>query len=250
MPYLPSINLKKIFSLFTLLLFLSFHLTAAAQPSLPGFTTEADAFLKKYVSNGRVNYDEVKQNAPAMQALVTKIGNMKLQGISDNGKKAFYSNAYNLLVIQAVANQYPLKSVMDKPGFFDKTTHLVAGDKFTLNDLEKKKLLQPYQDARLHFALACAAVSCLPLAAFAYTSENINNQLEARTKLALNNPIFIRVSKKDRKVLVSQIFDWYKPDFTRDNQTVPAFLNKFRTDKIPADYLVDYYEYDWSLNKQ
>lgn len=174
---------------------------------------------------------------------------MNLQGSSSDSKKAFFINAYNLLVIQAVINQYPVKSVMDKPGFFDKTIHLVAGEKLTLNDLEKKKLLQPYQDARLHFVLACAAVSCPLLANFAYTPNDLNNQLTTRTGLALNNNSFIRVSKKDQKVQVSKIFDWYKTDFTGNNQPVLTFINTYRTDKIPANYQVSYYEYDWALNK-
>lgn len=238
--------MKKIFLLFILPLLCC--LAVRAQTTLPGFTAQADAFLKKYVSNGRVAYAAVKKEAATIQSLTRQIGSMDLQDASDNSKKAFYINAYNLLVIQAVVNQFPLKSVMDIPGFFDKTTHVVAGEKLTLNHLEKKKLLQPYPDARLHFVLACAAVSCPPLAGFAYTPEALSTQLDARTKLALNNNAFIRVSKKDRQVGVSKIFDWYRSDFIRNNQTVPDFINTYRISKIPADYQVGYYEYDWRLN--
>ncbi len=240
--------LPKSFSLFTLALFCC--LRAGAQNLLPDFTTEADAFFKKYVVNGKVAYAAVQKENETSAALTGKIGRMNLAGASEESKKAFYINAYNILVIQAVTHQLPLKSVMDKPGFFDKTTHLVAGEKLTLNDLEKKKLLQPYADARLHFVLACAAVSCPPLASFAYTPEALNTQLDARTKLALNQPAFIRVSKKDRKVLVSKIFDWYQTDFTRNNQSLLTFINKYRLENIPPDYQVSFYDYDWSLNNQ
>lgn len=247
MPYFLSTAIKKNV---LLILFLFFCFAASAQNALPAFTFEADAFFKKYVHNGRVAYADIPKNTSSIRSLTSKIGSMNLQGASDNSKKAFYINAYNVLVIQAVVNQYPLKSVMDKPGFFDKTTHLVAGEMITLNDLEKKKLLQPYPDARLHFVLACAAVSCPPLASFAYTPHDLNTQLDTRTTLALNNNAFIRVNRKDQKVLVSKIFDWYKADFIRNNQPVRAFINIYRTDKIPANYQVDYYEYDWALNKQ
>jgi hypothetical protein len=225
-------------------------LRVGAQNILPDFTSDADAFFKKYVTNGQVAYAAVQKDAKTLAALTSQIGRMNLAGAPDESRKAFYINAYNILVIQAVANQFPLKSVMDKPGFFDKTTHLVAGEKLTLNDLEKKKLLQPYADARLHFVLACAAVSCPPLASFAYTPEGLNTQLDTRTKAALNNPAFIRVSKRDKKVLVSKIFDWYQTDFTKGNQPILTYINKYRTENIPPGYQVSFYEYDWSLNKQ
>ena len=241
--------MKKFLLLFTLS-FCYGCFKGKAQNILPAFTSEADSFLKKYVADGQVNYAAVQKDAPAIQSLTNQVGRMNLTGASDVSKKAFYLNAYNLLVIRAVGQQYPIKSVMDQPGFFDKTTHLIAGEKLTLNDLEKKKLLQPYPDARLHFALACAAVSCPPLASFAYTPAELNNQLDGRTKLALNHSAFTRVSKKDKKVRLSKIFDWYQSDFIKDNQTVLAFINKYRTDKIPADYQLSYYEYDWRLNEQ
>ncbi|QMU31144.1 DUF547 domain-containing protein [Adhaeribacter radiodurans] len=239
--------MKKIFSCVVLLFLCS---TSFAQNTLPAFTDEADAFFKKYVAEGKVAYAAIKKEEKSIQLLTNKIGAINLQGIPDNSKKAFYINAYNLLVIQAVTNLYPVKSVMDKPGFFDKTVHVVAGEKLTLNDLEKKKLLQPYQDARLHFALACAAVSCPPLASYAYTPNGLNGQLDSRTKQAINNPAFIKVNTQNRQVLISKIFDWYKTDFTKDNQTVLSFLNTYRTDKIPGNYQVGYYEYDWRLNNQ
>ncbi|MDQ3290694.1 MAG: DUF547 domain-containing protein [Bacteroidota bacterium] len=239
--------MKKVLA-FALLIFICS--TSFAQNVLPALTDEADAFLKKYVTEGKVAYAAIKNDEKSIQSLTNKISTINLQGVPDNSKKAFYINAYNLLVIQAVVKLYPLKSVMDKPGFFDKTLHVVAGEKLTLNDLEKKKLLQPYQDARLHFALACAAVSCPPLASYAYTPDGLNAQLDSRTKQAINNPAFIKVNTPNRQVLISKIFDWYKTDFTKDNQTVLSFLNNYRTDKIPSNYQVGYYEYDWRLNNQ
>ena len=226
------------------------RLSTFAQNTLPAFTTEADAFFKKFVVTGQVDYAAVKKEGKSIQHLSEKIGTMSLADASENSKKAFYINAYNLLVIQAVVKLYPLPTVMQKPGFFDKTLHLVAGENLTLNNLEKKKLLEPYRDARLHFVLVCAAVSCPPLANFAYTPDQLNTQLETRTKLALNNPAFIRVNTQKQQVLVSKIFDWYQADFLKKYPTALAFINTYRQNKIPEKYQVVFYEYDWSLNKK
>ncbi|QNF32540.1 DUF547 domain-containing protein [Adhaeribacter swui] len=235
-------------ALFIFLLFTS--LNTFAQNTLPAFTTEANAFFKKFVTDGKVAYAAVKKDAKSIQALTSKIGSMNLAEAPDNSKKAFYINAYNLLVIKAVTDLYPLQTVMAKPGFFDKTLHQVAGEQLTLNDLEKKKLLEPYRDARLHFVLVCAAVSCPNLASFAYTPEQINTQLDNRTKLALNNPAFIRVNTSKQQVLISKIFDWYKSDFLKNTPTALAYINTYRQNKIPETYQLGYYEYDWNLNKK
>ncbi|RDC65438.1 DUF547 domain-containing protein [Adhaeribacter pallidiroseus] len=235
-------------ALFVFLIFAGFNLSA--QNTLPTFTAEADAFLKKFVVAGKVDYAAVKKEAKSIQSLSDKIGSIDLAEASDNSKKAFYINAYNLLVIQAVTNGYPLQTVMDKPGFFDKTLHLVAGEKLTLNNLEKKKLLEPYRDARLHFVLVCAALSCPPLADFAYTPDQMDTQLNTRTQLALNNPTFIRVNTPKQQVLISKIFDWYQADFLKNNQTVLHFINAYRSNKIPENYQLGFYEYDWNLNKK
>ena len=66
---------------------------------------------------------------------------MDLSSASAESKKAFYINAYNLIVIYQVSKFYPLKSPLDKSGFFDKVKHQVAGEALTLNALELKTLV-------------------------------------------------------------------------------------------------------------
>jgi len=229
---------------------LSFLFLSSAQGQTPlvEFTEKAQSFLRNYVADGKVDYAGVKAKLGEIESLHAQIGKMNLTQASDNSRKAFYINAYNLLVIHEIARQYPLKSVMDVSGFFDQAKHQVAGEDLTLNALENSKLIKPYADARLHFALACAAKGCPPLAGYAYLPEKLDAQLEERTRLALNNPYFIRVNDKQKKAEVSKIFQWYEKDFTSKGASVLAFINQYRQKKIPAPYALDYYEYDWRLN--
>ena len=216
---------------------------------LNNFFDEADVFFKKYVSNGSVAYSKIKSNIGEVESLYKQIGSMDLKGKTDAQKKAFYINAYNLAVIYWVAKHYPLKSPMDNSGFFDKVKHTVAGEELTLNALEIKKLLFTYKDARFHFALACAAKSCPPLASFAYTPDKVDQQLNDRTTLALNDPNWLKVNKSKKMVELSKIFEWYKKDFTSDGKSEIEWINQFRKEKIPTSYKVDYYEYNWALNE-
>ena len=212
------------------------------------FIAASDVFFKKYVFNGAVTYSKIKQNIGEIGILYKQIGEAKLDGLDDNSKKAFYINAYNIIVIYWVAKHYPLKSPLDDSGFFDKVRHTVAGEELTLKVLEIKKLLLPYKDARFHFSLACAAKSCPPLPSFAFQPDKLEKQLTERTTLALNNKEWIKVYADKKKIELSKIFDWYKGDFTADGKTIIDWINQFRKEKIPTTYAVGFYEYNWALN--
>ena len=233
----------------TLVLFiLSAHIHANGY-ELNSFFKDADSFFRKYVKNGSVAYDQINKNPAEVQKLYSAVGAISLSGASDVEKQAFYINAYNLVVIYWVVKHYPLKSPMDNSGFFDKVKHTVAGESLTLNALEIKKLLLAYSDARFHFALACAAKSCPPLASFAFMPDQLDKQLTDRTTQAVNNSEWLRVDGGKKTVSISKIFDWYKGDFTKGGTTVVEWINQYRKDKIPASYGVEFYEYNWSLNQ-
>lgn len=241
---LSSEHMKKIILLFALF----FIGSAAFGQDLNKFYEEVDQFLKKYTSNGSVSYNKISNSLPEVTRLYNNIGNIDLSKATDNQKQAFYINAYNMVVIYQVAKYFPLKSPMDQSGFFDKVKHKIAGEMITLNALEIIKLLRVYKEPKFHFALACAARGCPKLANFAYFPDNIGQQLDQRTRLSINDDYFIRVNHQKKTVDLSMIFKWYNKDFTMNGQTVLAFVNKYRKNKIPDSYRVDHYEYDWSLN--
>ena len=209
------------------------------------FYTQADKFFKSHVTNGKVDYAKAKTSS-TLKTLITRIENTDLSSADDLNKKAFYINAYNLLVINAAAKTYPIGSVLDTPGFFDKKKHKVAGQTTTLNNLEKDKLLKPTKDARLHFVLVCGAIDCPPIVNFAYTPNKLDAQMEKQTQLALNNSNFIKVS--GNKVELSQIFKWYTNDFGGSQKTVIKFINKYRKNILNPNAKISYYNYNWQLN--
>lgn len=221
---------------------------ATQAQSLNAFLDEADAFFKAQVASGKVNYKGLSQNKAALKSLVKQIAKMNVNALSANERKAFYINAYNISVINGIIENYPAQSPLKIEGFFDGLKHRVGGRNMTLNDLEKKELLKATGDEKLHFVLVCAAVSCPPLASFAYRPEKLEAQILERTRLALNHSEFIRVNHKKKVASLSEIFKWYAGDFAEKAASLIEYLNKFRTEVIPTDYKTDYYPYDWTLN--
>jgi len=209
------------------------------------FFTEANSFFNQHVQSGAVDYSSAKKSG-ALKSLIATVGSTDLSSASDTEKKAFYINAYNLLVINAAAQSYPLNSVNEIPGFFDRKKHTVAGQSATLNKLEKDLLIKVTGDERLHFVLVCGAVDCPPIVNFAYTPSKLDQQMETQTRIALNNPNFIKVGTE--KTELSKIFQWYVGDFGGNQKSVLAFINKYRNEKLGTSTKVGYYEYNWKLN--
>ncbi len=227
-----------------------FTINGLQAASLDDFFSNADTFFKKHVRNGLVDYKNIKTNYREIEDLYAAVRNLNIASASNIEKKAFYINAYNLIVIYQVTKSYPLKSPLDQSGFFDQVKHTVAGEPMTLNYLEKTKLINEYKDPRLHFALACAAKSCPQLANYAFKPADLDAELTLRTKRAINDKTWLIIKPVERKIELSQIFKWYENDFTMDGKSeILEFINKYRGVAIPETFEVGYYEYDWSLNE-
>ncbi len=234
-------------TLVTIISLLFVSLTAQAQ-QLDTFYKEADAFFSKHVTNGKVDYKAVAKDPAALNKILGDAANIKVDVSDAKNFQAFWINAYNLAVIKGIIEKYPVKSPLDIKGFFDKAKYNLGGKNITLNDIENKLLRANFNDARVHFVLVCAGLGCPPLIAEAYTPEKLDAQMTQQTKIALNNPKFLRVNAKKKRVQFSQIMEWYNKDFVKKGQNLIDFANKYRTEKIPSNYKTSYYQYDWSLN--
>ena len=127
------------------------------------FFDRADQFFQGYVEDGKVIYELIKEDPTLLNSLIEEIKRYPISERNKEAQKAFYMNAYNLLLIKEIVGHYPIQSPMDIPGLFDKKKHLIAGQSLTLNELEREVLLKDFFDPRLHFALVCGANGCPPL---------------------------------------------------------------------------------------
>ncbi len=215
--------------------------------STSDFISKSEAFFKSNVKNGRVTYAAIKDNPASLNELLEMAKGISVSKDKIAEYQAFWINGYNLLVIDGIVKNYPIKSPLDKPGFFDKNKNEIGGKSITLNDIENKLLRKNFpKEVRFHFVLVCGGLGCPPIINEAYTASKLDGQLEKQTKLALNDPKFIQINKN--KVKISQIFEWYKGDFEQDGK-VTDFINKYKSEKLPEKAKISYYSYDWTLNE-
>lgn len=204
------------------------------------------ALLQKHVSSsGVVNYKGLKSDEALLDAYISDLSDQVPTG-SDLSKKAkaFWINAYNAFTVKLILDNYPVNSIRDIAGGkpWDKKWIKLGTKTYTLNNIEHDILRPIWKDARIHFAVNCAAKSCPPLGNSAFTASNTDSLLDQLTKRFVNNAGSNTISSSS--LVLSKIFEWYETDFG----DLAGFIDKYTTVEIPSDVKITYQDYDWSLN--
>lgn len=203
--------------------------------------------LSQFVSStGKVNYRALKGKISELETYLKLLADNPVQSSwSRNEKMAYWINAYNAFTVKLILDNYPLSSITSLSGgkVWDKKWIKLGDKTYSLNNIENDILRPRYKDARIHFAVNCAAKSCPPLLNRAWTAANLNSNLSQQAKKFINNSAFNQVGTN--KVVISKIFEWYAADFGN----IVDYLNKYANTKINANAQVSYQEYDWALNQ-
>lgn len=237
--------------------------------------SEWQKLLSKYIITNNINTDK-NANKPNLNLFAyqsvsaqdkTQLENylsmlQQLDPRSYNGREqqAYWINLYNALTVNLILNNYPTSSITklgDKFfafGPWDDIAATINAKQLTLNDIEHKILRPIWRDPRVHYAVNCASYSCPNLSRFAFTADNLEQQLEQGAINYINDPRGVTIVGED--LILSKIYKWYAEDFGNDetklikhlqNYAMPSLrqqLDQFL--KQPGD--IDY-EYDWRLNQ-
>jgi hypothetical protein len=218
------------------------------QLSANDFFTNAELFFSKYVSNQKVNYGAVKKDTALLNTLSRQIESFNSRIAGRYARKAFYIDAYNILVVKAVADAYPVQSPRDIKGFFDAQQHAIAGEQLTLNEIEDQKISNEYNDPRIDFWLTPAAKGSPGISNHALMLHNLDELLDEQVKDAINNNAFVQVNNERKEILLPLIFKFNEGDFARDGKTILDFINEYRKKKITSEYKITYYDFNWDIN--
>jgi hypothetical protein len=218
--------------------------------------------LKKHLKNGLVNYKALKGDRSDLDDYLKQtsvVREPEFKSWSKDQQLAFYINLYNAETFQLIIDHYPVASIKKIGGIFsgpwDQVVVELFGKKTTLNNLEHGIIRKQFSDARIHFALVCAAKGCPPLRAEPFVAEKLDAQLGDQGNLFLSELTKNRVDTKTKTVYLSKIFSWYAGDFEKSSGSVLLFVRPFFPDGdrkalLQPGYSISYTAYDWSLNEQ
>ena len=210
-----------------------------------------DNIVKNHVSDGVVNYPAIAEESTFSQylnelakPLVTK---------SRDEQLAFWINGYNALAIRGILDGRSPSTFFGRVGYFKNTKYTIAGRTINLYDLERKIII-PFKEPRIHFAINCASTSCPKLVSHAYSAQHLDQQLETVTRNFINDSIRNRFDRQNKVAYLSKIFDWFKKDFKQHSGSVQKYVAQFVNDPVLAQelhndqYRIKFLKYDWSLN--
>ena len=163
---------------------------------------------------------------------------------------AYYINAYNALAMyDTIQSGIPRDLNAVKVRFFYKNRFQVGGSDISLYDLENK-VIRPMGDPRVHVVLNCMARGCPRLPREPFRADMLDPELEASAQYFFNEERNVK-PEPDRKIVrLSQILQFYTDDFLKKAPSLVAFVNKYRQEKIPEGWKVEFIPYDWQLNSQ
>ncbi len=231
--------------------------------------TEYAQILANVVKGKLVDYASLKESQTELEKVVADFGGLEndsLAAMTDDQQIAFYINAYNAITLLSIVEKYPLKSIKDISGVWNKRKWSVAGQKLTLDDIEHTRLRKNFTEPRIHFAVNCASIGCPPLAPVPYRGETLSEQLDKSCREYFSDTTLTRLDINSNKLHTSKIFDWFGDDFesfkvnpdankslSRKEAAIVSFIASFLSDEKAPVLLAEtrslkYLSYDWGLN--
>lgn len=243
-----------------------------------------DALVKRHVKlvdggkASQVRYADFARDRAALKAYlaeVSRVGEAEFGGWPKAQQMAFLVNAYNAWTVELILTKYPdLKSIRDLGNIvfnspWKKKFFTLLGRESYLDQVEHEILRKPgaYDEPRVHYAVNCASLGCPMLREEAFVAARLDAQLEEQARRFLSDRTRNRFDPRTGKLEVSEIFKWFKEDWTSGYRGIgggPAVTSREQYFARYADLLADspadrrlvaegkapiaHLDYDWSLN--
>jgi hypothetical protein len=224
-----------------------------------------DALLKAHVVDGMVDYDAFAK-APEFTAYLESLAGADLEPLSEEERLALWINAYNAWTIRLINQHDERDSIrninktlfLKLKGPWKEEIAKVAGEVYSLDNIEHDIIRKRFDEPRIHFALVCAAMGCPPLRSEAFTGAKLDDQLQDQTvQFLLHTPSKNRVDVAKRRVYGSMIYvKYYREDFGQTDEAIGKYLAGFYPDGaekqllLSGDFDLKETDYDWTLNSQ
>ena len=243
---------------------LSLIFTTTASPAIEGVPENIHAWenlwtsvlMKNVNEAGQIDFASLSRNHADLDRVVAFIAandpvSQPAKFPGREARLAYYINTYNALAMIGVVDAGIPDSFggLRKIPFFYFRTFAIGGKSISLYSLEND-VIRPIGEPRIHFALNCMVVSCPRLPRIAFTANKLEMQLEEAASTFIGESRNLRVDMDKQELWLSEIFKFYTEDFIASEPSLVAYINRYRSNKIPAEFEIRYLDYDWTVNKR
>jgi hypothetical protein len=228
-------------------------------PPTPAVTfdhTVLDALLRAHVDpDGWVDYEALAADTSQLDAYIATLADAPFDALGRDEKLALLINAYNAFTLRLILDHYPIDSIRDIPDAerWDAVRWELAGETYSLNQIEHEQVRAHFKEPRIHFALVCAAYSCPKLRNEAYTGAGLEAQLSDQTAYTHSHDRWLQFDQADNTLHLTALYDWYGGDFKAVADSVLDYV----AEQVPAvrsaidaghAQAIRWLDYDWKLN--
>ena len=206
-----------------------------------------NTLLGKYVTPaGDVDYKSFQNSIGQLSSYLEHLAeNSPKKEWPRNEKLAYYINLYNAATVKLILDNYPTKSIKDLKNPWGKDWVKTGDGLLSLGDIEHK-ILRKMNEPRIHFAINCASFSCPKLLNQAFIAGKMETQLQQVTFDFVNDQTRNIISEE--QLQLSNIFKWYKKDFTTTTSLI-AYIQPYTKVQLSNATKIEYLKYNWSLNE-
>jgi hypothetical protein len=253
-----------------------------AQPQTPAPGSDPlhrpfDQILDLNVRDGYVYYRALQSSRGSLDRYVASLNvpSATYEAWGNDAKMAFWINAYNAVVLQAVIGRYPIRgtsatfpasSIRQVPGAFE-NKHRIAGRSVSLDDIDKK-ILPEFKDPRALLALGRGAIGSGRLRSEAYTAARLAAQLDGIRAEFVSEEHMLKVDRSAGQISATPILSWHEAAFVAayDRDPAGAFASRSPIERallafvmphlLPLErdfaeqnqFKVVFHPFDWRLN--
>jgi hypothetical protein len=168
-----------------------------------------DTLLKSVVKDDRVDYQTLK-NSKLLNEAVADLSQTDPDHLdSPDEQLCFWINSYNLLVLKAITDAYPIKTVRQNLNSFGTTKFLIGAKPYSLNDIYQNYLVPRLKKNRDAFFLVCGgSLGYPPLLDHAIKPANLKADAQESAKKFINNSRNVYYMPGGKIFGVSPLLKW------------------------------------------
>ena len=194
----------------------------------------------------------------SLKHYITRLSQINIGSYNRNEQLAFWINLYNALIVQTVADYYPINTIQEiniSPGLFNvgpwgANLVTISNTQLSLDDIQNRIIRAIWNDPRTHYAINDGAIGEANLSKEAYQGASIDAQLNQAASGYINSLRGMQII--EGKLIVSKIYDWYIDDFGGGELQLIKHLSCYAKEPVRHQLqtlsAINSYIYNWHLN--
>lgn len=199
-----------------------------------------------------------KADLAVLKQYINHMSKINISNYNRNEQLAFWLNLYNALIVQIVADYYPVDTVQEvniSPGLFSvgpwgANLVTIGNTQLTLDDIQNRIIRAIWNDPRTLYAINDGCIGAPNLSKQAYQGTTINAQLNQAAREYINSMRGLQII--EGKLILSKMYEWYLDDFGGNESDLVHHLTHFANKPLHQDLKqiasIHSYTYNWHLN--